>query len=110
VLAAVVVSTVAVEVATAVVDMVGLTSSVIITVTAVAEDKLVFVEILDVVDVDITVMIFAMTLVVVVEVAMAEVVVVEGITVVVERIGVVVVTVPLGAGVIVVVSTVIEVV
>jgi len=108
--AAVVVSTVAVEVATAVVDMVGLTSSVIITVTAVAEDKLVFVEILDVVDVDITVMIFAMTLVVVVEVAMAEVVVVEGITVVVERIGVVVVTVPLGAGVIVVVSTVIEVV
>jgi len=41
---------------------------------------------------------------------MAEVVVVEGITVVVERIGVVVVTVPLGAGVIVVVSTVIEVV
>ena len=100
-LAAVVVSTVAVEVATAMVtDMVGLTSPVIITVTAVAEDKLEFEEILDVVDVDITVMIFAMTLVVVVEVAVAEVVVLEGITVVVETIGVVVVTVPVPTAVV----------
>ena len=98
--AAVVSTAVEAEVATAVVDMVGLTSSVIITVTAVAEDKLVFVEILDVVDVDITVMVSAMALVVVVEVAVAEVVVLEGITVVVETIGVVVVTVPVPTAVV----------